>query len=77
MVLTGLEISGADQEVLEAARQMGCKTVLIAGEQAAPSANSPDVFLQLPTDSLPRLLETTLLIGNLLCSTIEGELFGI
>jgi len=77
MVLTGPEISAADQDVLETARQLGCKTVLIASEQSSPPTNPPDISLQLPTESLPRLLEGTLIICNLLCSMIEGELFGI
>ena len=77
MVLTGTDISAADLDVLEMARQMGCKTVLITSEQSPPPTNPPDISLQLPTDSLPRLLEGNLVIGNLLCSLIEGELFGI
>jgi D-sedoheptulose 7-phosphate isomerase len=77
MVLAGSETSAADLDVLETARQLGCKTVLIAGGQANLSGNPPDLSLQLPTDSLPRLLEGSLLVGNLLCSLIEGELFGI
>jgi hypothetical protein len=31
----------------------------------------------LPSDSLPRLQECSLVIGNLLCSLVEGDLFGI
>lgn len=77
MILAGTEIAAADQDVFETAQQMGCKTVLIASDQIRLPAGPADLSVQLPTDSLPRLLEGTLLIGNLLCSLIEGELFGI
>lgn len=77
MVLAGTEISSADQDVLETAQQLACQTVLIAGEQNLPAACSPGISVQIPTDSQPRLLEGSLLIGNLLCSLIEAELFGI
>jgi hypothetical protein len=33
--------------------------------------------MQLPADSLPRLLEGALFAGHLLCALVEGELFGI
>jgi hypothetical protein len=39
--------------------------------------NLPDLLLQLPTDSLPRILESCLFAGHLLCALVEGELFGI
>lgn len=77
MVLAGTEISAADRDVLETAQQLACQTVLIAGAQNMPSACSPAISVQIPTDSQPRLLEGSLLIGNLLCSLIEAELFGI
>ena len=77
MILAGTEIAAADLDVFETAQQMGCKTVLIASDQIRLTAGPADLSVQIPTDSLPRLLEGTLLIGNLLCSLIEGELFGI
>ncbi len=77
LVLSGTEITAADQEVLETARQLGCKTILIASEQTTPTGTAPDLSLLLPTDSAPRLLEGVLMTGNLLCSLVEEELFGI
>ena len=77
LVLSGTEITAADQEALETARQLGCKTVLITSEQTTPAGPVPDLALLLPTDSAPRLLEGTLMSGNLLCSLVEEELFGI
>jgi D-sedoheptulose 7-phosphate isomerase len=77
LVLAGTNLSPADREALSTARQLGCRSILIASEQAELADIRADISLSLPSDSLPRLLENTLFIGNLLCSLVEGELFGI
>ena len=76
MTLAGSHLSPADREALDTARQMGCRTVLIAGEQVELTGILPDINLSLPSDSLPRLQENILFIGNLLCTLVEGALFG-
>jgi D-sedoheptulose 7-phosphate isomerase len=77
LALAGTNLSPADREALVTARQIGCRTILIASEQAELADIRADICLSLPSDSLPRLMENTLFIGNLLCALVEGELFGI
>lgn len=77
LVFAGTELSAADREAILTAQQMGCRTILIASEQAELTDTLPDTSLALPSDSIPRLVESTLFIGNLLCTLVEGELFGI
>jgi len=77
LLLAGTRLSTADREALGAARQLGCRTILVASEQVELADILPDINLSLPSDSMPRLLESTLFIGNLLCTLVEGELFGI
>ncbi len=76
LVLAGTNLSQADREALNTAKQLGCRTILIASEQAEIAGSLPNTSLALPSDSLPRLLESTLFIGNLLCTLVESELFG-
>ena len=76
LVLAGTNLSQADREALNTAKQLGCRTILIASEQAEIAGSLPNTSHALPSDSLPRLLESTLFIGNLLCTLVEGELFG-
>lgn len=76
LVLAGTNLSQADSEALNTAKQLGCRTILIASEQAESADFLPNTSLALPSNSLPRLLESTLFIGNLLCTLVEGELFG-
>jgi len=77
LVLSGTELAAADREALETAHQLGCKTVLITSEQTTPAGPTADISLLLPTDAVPRLLEGALMTGNLLCSLVEEDLFGI
>ena len=77
LVLAGTGLTPADREALGTARQMRCRTILIASEQTDLADVRADVSLSIPSDSMPRLLESTLFIGNLLCALVEGELFGI
>ena len=77
LVLAGTNLSQADREALNTAKHLGCRTILIASEQAEIADFLSNTSLALPSDSLPRLLESTLFIGNLLCTLVEGELFGI
>ncbi len=77
LVFAGTVLNPADRDAIATAKQLGCRTVLIASEQLELADILPDINLSLPSDSLPRLQECALVIGNLLCSLVEGELFGI
>jgi D-sedoheptulose 7-phosphate isomerase len=77
MALAGTTLCPADHEALTTAQQLGCHTILIASESADLAGLQPDISLSLPSNSLPRLQENTLFIGNLVCALVEGELFGI
>jgi D-sedoheptulose 7-phosphate isomerase len=77
LVLAGTSLCAADREALATARQIGCRTALLCAERAELPEPLPELLLQLPADNLPRLLEGSLFAGHLLCSLVEGELFGI
>ena len=77
LLLAGTSLCAAGREALVASRQIGCRNALICAEHTVLPDLVPDMLLQLPADSLPRLLEGTLFAGHLLCALVEGELFGI
>jgi D-sedoheptulose 7-phosphate isomerase len=76
LAFAGTSLSPADREALATAQQLGCRTILVASEQVELADIVPDISMPLPSESLPRLQESTLFIGNLLCTLVEGELFG-
>jgi D-sedoheptulose 7-phosphate isomerase len=77
LLLCGPYLAPAEREALATARQIGCSTALICSDRTELPEPPPERLLQLPTDRLPRLLEGELFTGHLLCSLVEGELFGI
>lgn len=77
LLLAGTSICLAGREALGTARQIGCRTALVCAERTELPDPLPELLLLLPTDDLPRLLEGCLFTGHLLCSLVEGELFGI
>jgi D-sedoheptulose 7-phosphate isomerase len=77
LLLAGTILCAAGREALATARQIGCRTALICAEHSELPDPLPELLLQLPTDSLPRLVEGCLFAGHLLCALVEGELFGI
>jgi len=77
LLLSGPFLSPAERDALTTARQIGCSTALICSDRAEIPEPPPERLLQLPTDSIPRLLEGCLFTGHLLCALVEGELFGI
>lgn len=77
LLLTGTFLCSADREALMIARQLGCRIAMICSERLELPETLPEIIFQLPTDSLPRLLEGCLFAGHLLCALVESELFGI
>ena len=77
LVLCGAFLAPAEREALLCARQIGCGTALLCSDRAELPEPPPEHLLRLPTDHLPRLLEGCLFAGQLLCTLVEGELFGI
>lgn len=77
LALAGTEICAAVADGLETAQHLGCRTALICSEQTTLPSTPPDLCIALPGETMPRLLEGCLLTGNILCSLVEAELFGI
>lgn len=76
LLFAGTNLAPADREALITAQQMGCHSILIASDQTDLTDFRPDINVSLPSGVQPRLLETSLFIGNQLCALVEGALFG-
>jgi len=77
LLLCGAVLAPAERDALQCARQIGCSTAIVCSDRVDLPEPPPNHLLRLPTDSLPRLLEGCLFAGQLLCTLVEGELFGI
>jgi len=77
-VAVGISTSGNSQNMVKAfevAKEMGIKTVALTGNDGGAMAKIADVSLVVPSGSTPRIQETHILIGHILCEMVEHQLF--
>ena len=75
----GISTSGNSQNVInafEAAKQKGITTVALVGRDGGRMAQMADYALVVPSNATPRIQESHILIGHIICDIIEKELFG-
>lgn len=77
-VAFGLSTSGNSRNViagLEKAKQLGCVTIGLTGP-AGKIGELADLTLKVPSKETPRIQESHITIGHILCGLVEEELFG-
>ena len=78
-VVVGLSTSGNSKNVLcaiEAARAKRMITVGLSGDSGGRLQKSVDYCFCVPSKETPRIQESHILIGHILCEIVENELFG-
>ena len=73
-VIVGISTSGNSPNMVrafEAARESGVATIGLTGENGGALAPLSDVLIAVPSRSTPRIQETHLLIGHILCELVE------
>jgi D-sedoheptulose 7-phosphate isomerase len=74
----GLSTSGNSKNViagLEKAKQLGCLTIGLTGNTGR-IAEIVDIALKVPSKATPRIQESHITIGHIICGLVEAELFG-
>lgn len=77
-VAIGITTSGNSPNIIKAfevAKEMGIKTVALTGNDGGTAVNIVDFSLVVPSSSTPRIQETHILIGHILCEMVENYLF--
>jgi D-sedoheptulose 7-phosphate isomerase len=75
----GISTSGNSQNIINAfvsAKAKGITTVALTGRDGGKMAQMADYALIVPSNATPRIQESHILIGHILCDIIEKELFG-
>ncbi len=67
--------SGNVVQGLEAARQLGLKTLALSGGQGGPVAAAADLAIVVPSANTPRIQEVHITIGHVLCDLVDFLLF--
>lgn len=77
-VSLAISTSGNSPNVLravEASRELGIKTIALAGRDGGKLSDAVDVALIVRADSTQRIQETHITIGHILCEIVETALF--
>jgi D-sedoheptulose 7-phosphate isomerase len=78
-IFFGISTSGNSVNIInafESAKKKGITTVALVGRDGGEMAKIADYSLIVPSDSTPRIQESHILIGHILCDIIEKEIFG-
>lgn len=74
-----ISTSGNSSNILEALKECqkkGIVTVGLTGETGGKMAELCDYCIKVPSSSTPRIQESHILIGHIICSVVEESLFG-
>jgi D-sedoheptulose 7-phosphate isomerase len=77
-IAIGISTSGNSPSVLEAldtARGKGLYTIGFTGESGGKMIDRAEVLFMVPSRQTPRIQETHLLLGHILCDLVDRELF--
>jgi len=77
-ILLGLSTSGNSENVcraLERAREQGMICVGLTGEQGGKMRDLCDHLIRVPSTDTPRIQESHIMVGHILCELIERKLF--
>lgn len=75
----GISTSGNSLNIVkafESAKKNNITTVALVGKDGGEMAKLADIALIVPSNSTPRIQESHILIGHILCDIIEKEIFG-
>lgn len=78
-VVIGISTSGNSTNVIkaiESAKKKGMKTVAFTGKDGGKLSGKVDYSFIVPSDSTPRIQETHITLGHIICQMVEESLFG-
>jgi len=77
-IFIGISTSGNSANIVKAfdsAKKKNITTIALTGRDGGEMAKMADIALVVPSDSTPRIQESHILIGHILCDIIEKEIF--
>ena len=77
-VLIGISTSGYSANILksiEIAKEIGVRTIAMTGETGGKMADCCDILINVPSKCTPRIQESHIMIGHIICEIIEATMF--
>ena len=78
-IFIAISTSGNSKNIIEAikrAKDKGISTIGLTGESGGEMANICDICIKVPSSATPRIQESHIMIGHIICAIVEEELFG-
>ncbi len=78
-IFIGISTSGNSANVIEAlkeCKEKGIITVGLTGEKGGKMVDMCDYCIKVPSNETPRVQETHILIGHIICAVVEEAIFG-
>ncbi len=78
-VFIGLSTSGNSKNIVEAfktAKLKGMITVALTGESGGMMKNMSDYLFNVPSNDTPRIQESHIMLGHIICQLVEEKYFG-
>ncbi len=75
-IVLGISTSGNSINVIGAlkkAKQLGCKTIGLSGKDGGRMSDVCDINIVVPSNDTPRIQETHILIGHIICQSVDNE----
>jgi len=75
-VVIGISTSGNSKNVIKAlkkAKKLGCKTIGFSGRDGGKMNTVCDINIVVPSDDTPRIQEMHILIGHIICQSVDNE----
>ncbi|HQA76367.1 MAG TPA: D-sedoheptulose 7-phosphate isomerase [Salinivirgaceae bacterium] len=77
-ILIGLSTSGNSKNVIKAmeqAKKLGMKTISLTGSTGGKMKDVSDILINVPSNDTPRIQESHIMIGHIICEIVESTLF--
>ncbi|MDY6327002.1 MAG: D-sedoheptulose 7-phosphate isomerase [Bacteroidales bacterium] len=77
-VVVGISTSGNSANVVKAfetAKEMGLKTIAMTGASGGEMRKTADILLNVPSEDTPRIQESHIMLGHIICELVEKILF--
>jgi D-sedoheptulose 7-phosphate isomerase len=77
-VLIGISTSGNSKNIIEAynvCKQMGITAISLTGATGGKMKDISDLLLNVPSNDTPRIQESHIMIGHIICELVESAMF--
>ena len=78
-VLVGISTSGNSKNIVKAfemAESIGVTTIAFTGEKGGQMKSMANYLINVPSNTTPRIQESHILVGHIICELVEENIFG-